>query len=918
MIQEGAIRRPHTVTNMEFIVLVIGFIALLTAMAAGKQGTALQLQLNGVLSRLGRLQDELEGLRRAATQTPIGNAAAPAGEEPKTPEVADTGSPTPEPEAPVEPSAPASVPEVSTRAPALERPSLEEQLGTRWAVWLGGFALAFGALLLVRHSIEQGIFGPGVRIALAGLFSLALIAVGERFRRSERALPVAAIPAAHVPSILTAAGTVGAFGTVYAAYALYDFIAPAAAFVLLGIIAIATMLAAALHGPALAGLGLVGSGVAPLLVSSQTPSPWPLVIYLAIVATAAYALARLRRWLWLAVAVVAGAFLWGVGIGQGTNGIAGDWTSALFVYTGLQLALAAAFMALEPHLSTPDAEASPDWVATATLATLSLLAVFALFAGRFDAQWTIYAAAAMAVLALTSWRSAPAAAAAALAGFVSLGAVWAWPGLTADPEPRLLAPAVAEVLRLPDNVARFIIFAAVASLAIGLIATLRLERGRALPLATAGLYALGAIVPSLLALILAYLRVTQFDRSIPFTLFSVVLAADFYLAAHRSGSLAEAARTPATRLATGAFAAGVAAAVTLAFVMALERGYLTVAFAVTALTTAIVADRHRIPLLRAVVAALGFIVLGRLIWDPRIMGSEVGSWPVVNWLIIGYGLPAVAFLAAGYLLKREREDLPVRICDALGVVFAALLGFFEIRHALNGGDPLANASGHVEQGLFALMSLAFAYVLMRLDLGRANPVFRFASLTMGVLSAVFIVFGLGIVENPLLNSERILGVPILSSLLLAYLLPGAAAALLAGTARGVRPQWFVLSAAVLAMALLFGYVTLEVRHLFQGDVIAVWKPTTQPEIWCYSVAWLALGLAFLGYGIVRGTREPRLASAVLVTLTVVKVFLYDLTGTGGLWRALSVICLGLVLMGIGFAYQRLIFARPAPPPRSSQ
>jgi len=47
------------------------------------------------------------------------------------------------------------------------------------------------------------------------------------------------------------------------------------------------------------------------------------------------------------------------------------------------------------------------------------------------------------------------------------------------------------------------------------------------------------------------------------------------------------------------------------------------------------------------------------------------------------------------------------------------------------------------------------------------------------------------------------------------------------------------------------------------------------------------------------------------------VFLYDLTGTGGLWRALSVICLGVVLIGIGLAYQKLVFAHPpAVPPRS--
>ena len=207
------------------------------------------------------------------------------------------------------------------------------------------------------------------------------------------------------------------------------------------------------------------------------------------------------------------------------------------------------------------------------------------------------------------------------------------------------------------------------------------------------------------------------------------------------------------------------------------------------------------------------------------------------------------------------------------------------------------------------MSLGFAYVLMRLDLARANPVFHFASLAFGVLSAVFVVLGLGVVENPLLSSDRILGAPVFSSLMLAYLLPGLAAVLLARAARGVRPRWYVAGAAVLAIALLFGYVTLEVRHIFQGSDIALRSGAGAPEVWAYSVAWLALGLVFLGYGILRGSREARLASAALVVLAVVKVFLYDLTGITGLWRALSVICLGVVLIGIGLVYQKLIFAR---------
>src|SRR6185437_14484649 len=112
----------------------------------------------------------------------------------------------------------------------------------------------------------------------------------------------------------------------------------AAAFIALGAIGIATMLAAALHGPALAGLGLAGAFVVPLLIESQQPNPWPLVIYLAVVAGAAYALARLRRWLWLAAAAVAGAVIWGLALsGVVDQGREGSWSLALFVHVAVQL-----------------------------------------------------------------------------------------------------------------------------------------------------------------------------------------------------------------------------------------------------------------------------------------------------------------------------------------------------------------------------------------------------------------------------------------------------------------------------------------------------------------------------------------------------------------------------------------------------
>ena len=148
-------------------------------------------------------------------------------------------------------------------------------------VWAGGIALALGGFFLVRYSIEQGWFGPGMRVLLAGIVALALIAAGEWTRRREIVTGLTGLPKAHIPSVLTAAGTAIAFADAYAAYALYGFIGPAAAFVLLGLVALGTLAASLLHGPALAGLGLVGAFVTPLIVSTETPNYWALYLYLA-------------------------------------------------------------------------------------------------------------------------------------------------------------------------------------------------------------------------------------------------------------------------------------------------------------------------------------------------------------------------------------------------------------------------------------------------------------------------------------------------------------------------------------------------------------------------------------------------------------------------------------------------------------
>ena len=63
---------------------------------------------------------------------------------------------------------------------------------------------------------------------LGALLALVLVAAGEWTRRKENLSGLPGLPTAHIPGILTAAGTTVAYATVYAAYALYGFLPPGA------------------------------------------------------------------------------------------------------------------------------------------------------------------------------------------------------------------------------------------------------------------------------------------------------------------------------------------------------------------------------------------------------------------------------------------------------------------------------------------------------------------------------------------------------------------------------------------------------------------------------------------------------------------------------------------------------------------
>ena len=663
---------------------IIAIVALVMALNSRSALQALQARVAKL--EAGQAPAEAAAVAPAFAPPPVLTTRPPRAEAPAGEEAPPAVEPAPPPAAPATPA-----------APPPPRATLEERFGTRWVVWIGGLALALGGIFLVRYSVEQGLLGPGVRIMLAALFAAVLIGAGEWTRRKEVGLDVRAIPTQHIPSILTAAGTVAAYATVYAAFALYGFLSPAVAFILLGLVALATLAAALLHGPALAGLGLAGAFVTPLLVASKEPSYWALYLYLFVVTGAALALARLRLWRWLAITAVALGALWTL---PGLEYAHVDALGAHLFHVIAGFALAAALIVCG-LLFGPDSEPGAiDDISSGAIGAYLLAATVVAITSLHDPAALAVFSIMIAATVTICWRTAAALYALPAAGLMVVVVMLHW-----------VAPHYAIDLVLPPGPAR----GAVPDLPTGAGTHIALGAALAALFGAAGFAAQGrssnavagliwsgtAVVTPIAILIALYLRIAEFDRSIPFAGLALLLAALYGYAAEAveqaraaSGSVPRRLRCspPARwhrwrwRSPSRSKRAG-----------SPSRSRLMVP------GIAWVSEQRPLPALRSLAAAMVVLVLLRVGYEPRIVGNDVGTTPIFNWLLYGYGVPAAAFWYAGHLLRRRADDAPARMADAAAILFTVLLGapgdppFHDRRRHLR-ADHGAHRSRHADLG----------------------------------------------------------------------------------------------------------------------------------------------------------------------------------------------------------------------------
>jgi len=259
--------------------------------------------------------------------------------------------------------------------------------------------------------------------------------------------------------------------------------------------------------------------------------------------------------------------------------------------------------------------------------------------------------------------------------------------------------------------------------------------------------------------------------------------------------------------------------------------------------------------------------LGWTLVDDR--GSSQGA---TAWVV---GVTASYIVLGGFGFRRRMSTEIAALLVAVGVGLSGIT----LALALDGPALLAG---------WAAEAVILAWVARRTGEQRAL-VFSVVFLGLAALHTV-------VDEAP--PDSLIDGVADLPVAVVAVLCVGVAAVIVSQLVELVDVRLVLLG--VGSVAILYA-ASLTIVDLLQGDAA---EPSQSAQV-ALSMFWGIVALGAIVIGLVRDVRELRYGGLALLGLSVAKVFAYDLSELDSLYRVLSFIAVGIVLLVGAYAYQRV-------------
>ncbi len=762
-----------------------------------------------------------------------------------------------------------------------EPSALVLSLKQNWMTWLGGFCIALAGILLARYSIQKGIFGPTARIISGFVVGFALHISAEWLRRKTAENH-------QVFAMLAAGGSITLFATLLAALHYYQMISPMVVFVILAIIATATMWLALVYGPALAAIGMLGAYVVPILVSTGSGQILGAMAYSLMISASILFLMRFvyRYWLWFGL--LAGGYLW--------------WALSLTYasadgWRGLYLALLAygliaivprdwAFQKIQTFSSPADTPINIYFIKgnkPELLLPISILLIVIaqcmtiIFENSpIPSLSNLTPLALVILLASTKKENVT-----SLPWVLYLGQLISLLAINVSYGEKFYIKEVAAQYQFD-----YFFFIAITSILFSALAIRNFSNGR-----FKAWWSSLAILAPLFAIIACYLLGTSYINDWLWSLNAVVFgAAYFYLAARSNQKQWNKAWTVWSFLA-GHFA------YTFAAVIMLENAGLTLALAIQAISVSAIIKRFEVPDLGWLLKMVVILVVARLTVNPWLIDYPTGT----HWTLWTYGGATLCCYIAGRLLS----DIPklARWTEAGSLHLLVLTLWIETRYWLYDGvvfiDKFTLTEAALNISLFGAVGLVYHYKSQISE--TLDKFYKGYSLLLMVLALA----NYGLIAARTISGDNwvwgnISEAPIFNLLILAYLMP----VIIAYLSYKYYDQRYKKLSAVATVLAAFVFINLEIRHLWTGNIY-LFSQVSDGELYTYSAVWLLLAITTILAGSWRFGKNCYQSGMLLLAMVILKVFIIDLYQLEGIYRIVAFMGLGLSLLGIAYLHKRI-------------
>ncbi|WP_373473225.1 DUF2339 domain-containing protein [Sphingorhabdus lacus] len=788
---------------------------------------------------------------------------------------------TPKPAVPAPPPPPSPPPVPSDPEEDEPQPSrfadlsFESLIGGKLPIWVGGISLVFAGFFLVRYTIEAGLFGPGARSVTATIFALAMIAMSELGGR----LPKVGASFTADPRIaqsLAGAAVATLYGTLYMAAEIYGLLGVGTAFALVVVATIIAFTLSMRHGPPTALMGLVGGFAAPWVAGLGASNLPTLLLYLAVFMAALFGLAVWRRWLWLLVLASGGGLAWSFAMLATANGDLGLLGGFIAVTGGGAILAAKRFD-----------DGNGPWAYLARHAPMALALVqLVMLMPKMDfsvLSWIFYFAVSALAIAL-AWRDKLLFPLVALALVLAIGPLsLAWDEAGASSSNIAMALAVAALFGIAGHV-----------------------RGRSSDEMALGWIMVGLFAP-LLCWFTAFLSHSS-DSDYVWAGLALLCAAPAVWTAWEWH--AKPRNSVVQPWATGAAALMLWVAAILSIDSAWAASYSAVVALGVAAWARITGGKWEerllwIPLGMAMLLACGYSYrfFGAIGASLSGEGAVLKYLPAVSAGLRETLLPSLLIAAVAwtpvFAAGRRTRALALALGGA-GVAAVIWLLAKQVAAIASPSDFIR--LGFAERAVFTQMIFALGWLSLRQHDRQPDwPYVRMAGLFLAGLGLFRVIWFDLALHNPVLDPQAVGPVPVANLLTGHFALVAMWLWLIAR--EGSEHLRVPVQCSSLAMMVI---TTLgSIRQAMQGSLVSGAGIETG-ENYLYSAGLLALSIVWLFLGISRASKLLRIAGLVLLTVVTLKVFLVDAAALTGVLRILSFLGLGIALIGIGWAYGRVM------------